>query len=791
MDERIDFFISRASQNAAVAIQINRILTDAGFRTIMQDKDFGHRNFLAAMDEVLQSEARVIALLSNDYLLGDYTMAEAYAALAGDILNKKQRLIPIRIDNCRPAGLLANIAYLDLTPILEGNTRLLNKIVLTSIKQGAWQHSTAITSHIKRTRKLLHPEIRPVHRFAGRDHDLLQLSALFRNKEESTIAAITGLAGIGKSVLSIEYSVKNAEHYQGIWLIRAENREGILNSLIELGEHNIPGLAQYEDEETSARTVLDWIANTEFAKPWLLIYDNVLNPEIIDGLTPCSSCHILITSRWEDWDNKLNLEPWSRKCSVAYLQSRAKSEDENGANKLAELLGDLPLAIEQAGSFCRSSMMSFEAYYEHSKKLLQKRTRSGSTYPDSVWVTFTQAFNQVVTETPSAKMAMALSSFWASDDIPLFLISEEIMSPIERADAIAALSDVSLITRGFLDGGIAAFSVHRLLQTIMREYLAGDTSETAISALKLVKSHFPAGNNPSDPTSWAECKRLAAHAIAVLSYVPDNQEASESAGYLANQLGLYYKSRGNLTFAVEFQQMSHKINEKYAEENNPNLVIGICNLSSTLRDLDRVEEAEHLARKALKISSNCQFLRALCNALSLNSLAESLRYANRLDQAEPYYRQAMSICQADPFHCEQLFGDISLNLASLLVSANRIDEAISTTHFARNFIRLISRNDPVRLAIADTRWAKLLLRAGLYSEAEQLYRDSLNTMERVLGSDHVMLADIFEDLANIMRKARQLEEAKSLEERKLEIVKMNYADNHPRLLDAKKALNPS
>jgi hypothetical protein len=55
-----DFFISRAGADADLAAQIGHILEGAGYRVILQQWDFGHKNFMGEMHAALCSGARVI-----------------------------------------------------------------------------------------------------------------------------------------------------------------------------------------------------------------------------------------------------------------------------------------------------------------------------------------------------------------------------------------------------------------------------------------------------------------------------------------------------------------------------------------------------------------------------------------------------------------------------------------------------------------------------------------------------------------------------------------------------------
>jgi hypothetical protein len=130
-----DFFISRAGVDAPFAAEIGRILEDAGHRVVLQQWDFANRNFMERMHAALESGARVIALLSSEYLTSDHCAAEWQNAIAHDPLNKQGRLIVVRVAESKPTGLLTALAYWDLVPV-RGDPALVRDIVLTAIKPG-------------------------------------------------------------------------------------------------------------------------------------------------------------------------------------------------------------------------------------------------------------------------------------------------------------------------------------------------------------------------------------------------------------------------------------------------------------------------------------------------------------------------------------------------------------------------------------------------------------------------------------------------------------------------------
>lgn len=116
-EQGVDCFISRAGADASFAAEIGRILEDDGHTVVLQQWDFANRNFIERMHAALASGARVVALLSSEYLASDHCQAEWQNAIAGDPLNRASRLIVLRVSECAPDGLLSALAYWDLVPV--------------------------------------------------------------------------------------------------------------------------------------------------------------------------------------------------------------------------------------------------------------------------------------------------------------------------------------------------------------------------------------------------------------------------------------------------------------------------------------------------------------------------------------------------------------------------------------------------------------------------------------------------------------------------------------------------
>ncbi|MBE9067532.1 SAVED domain-containing protein [Leptolyngbya cf. ectocarpi LEGE 11479] len=110
-----DFFISYTGNDRNWAEWIAWVLEEAGYTTVIQAWDFRPGgNFILDMQEAAKEAIRTIAVLSSSSLDKPFTNAEWAAALAQDPTSQVRKLIPVRIEDCTPQGLLAPIVYVDI-----------------------------------------------------------------------------------------------------------------------------------------------------------------------------------------------------------------------------------------------------------------------------------------------------------------------------------------------------------------------------------------------------------------------------------------------------------------------------------------------------------------------------------------------------------------------------------------------------------------------------------------------------------------------------------------------------
>jgi hypothetical protein len=119
-----DFFISYNKADERWAMGLGDWLDQAGYTTVSQQQDFvPATNFAAEMHRALQSIKRMIMVLSPDYLSAKFPLAEWTAAFATDPACERGTLIPVRVRECQPDGLLRPIVYIDLVGLSVNDAR--------------------------------------------------------------------------------------------------------------------------------------------------------------------------------------------------------------------------------------------------------------------------------------------------------------------------------------------------------------------------------------------------------------------------------------------------------------------------------------------------------------------------------------------------------------------------------------------------------------------------------------------------------------------------------------------
>jgi hypothetical protein len=111
----MDFFISYTKADDVWAQWIAWELEKEGYDCVIQAWDFRPGgDFMQQMRAAVEAADQTIAVFSPDYFNSAFAAAELNAALVDDPLGVEGKLVPVRIAECEPAGLLRGRVYIDL-----------------------------------------------------------------------------------------------------------------------------------------------------------------------------------------------------------------------------------------------------------------------------------------------------------------------------------------------------------------------------------------------------------------------------------------------------------------------------------------------------------------------------------------------------------------------------------------------------------------------------------------------------------------------------------------------------
>jgi tetratricopeptide (TPR) repeat protein len=376
--------------------------------------------------------------------------------------------------------------------------------------------------------------------FTGREELLKQISSSLTTDVTVVVpTALHGLGGVGKTQVAIEYAWRYALNYEMVWWISADQPVLVRSSLAALAPHlGLPSATALGIED-AADAVLSSLRRGHPYKRWLLVFDNADQPEDISSVMPLGPGHVLVTSRNHRWQGTVDMVPvdvFRRDESIAFLRKRVpRGVDLTEADRLAEELGDLPLALEQAAALQAETGMSIEEYlrllYEQTSQLLA--AGSAGEYPLSMTGAWSLSVTQLKDKLPAAVELLRCCAFFGPEPIPrdAFVplvgegptpqvsgphhdvevnpqLSELLNDPILLSTAIRELGRYALAR---IDPVNRTIQVHRLVQALVRDELDdGDQDRIRHDTHLLLANAAP--KSPDIRPNWRLYDELLAHA---------------------------------------------------------------------------------------------------------------------------------------------------------------------------------------------------------------------------------------------------------------------------------------
>jgi tetratricopeptide (TPR) repeat protein len=420
------------------------------------------------------------------------------------------------------------------------------------------------------------------------------------------------VSGVGKTQTAMQFVYQHQHEYQAILWCQADSADNLTLSMAGLA--SVLELPPQQEQAENLKSVMQWLATHEH---WLLILDNADDVTMLQAWLPqLRQGAVVVTTRAKATEpivKSVPLAVMSATEAIDLLAGRTNQSLEGydrqillareQAGKLAELLGYLPLALDQAAAYIVETGSRFEDYIKlyqtDGMKLLERRgmLASGADHPDPVAVTWSLSFEKVEKQSELAVAVLQVCAFLYADGI-----LEETFQAVDEFEFNEALAEIlkySLLQR---DRKRNLLAMHRLVQEVLRAQLPNEQQQAVAEVvIHLLARAYPDWHNP-DYLAWS--KRSAEWLLNAQQgeqWIQRWQLQSEDVGLLLNDMGYY------LNAIAEYDQILP------------------------------------LYEQALQIRKQVLGLQHPDYAQSLNNLAELYRTQGEYDKALPLYEQAVAI----------------------------------------------------------------------------------------------------------------------------------------------------
>jgi tetratricopeptide (TPR) repeat protein len=797
-----DFFISYTGVNRPWAEWIAVQLEAAGYSTVLQAWDFRPgSDFLHEMQQATTTAGRTIAVLSPAYFGSAFSETEWRAAFVKDPTGELGLLVPVRVQPCEPPGLLASRVYIDLVDTDEATAK---RLLLDGVGESGTR-PTKVPFPGAAAGGPGAPEVRRFpgqgpaisnlparnRNFSGRSELLEQLHASLQAESAAAVVptgAVHGLGGVGKTQLALEFAHRYRSDYDVAWWVPAEQPASATAALAALARRL--GVEELADQTEMVAGLFDLLRRRD---RWLLVYDNAERPDRLEGLLPPGGGgHVLVTSRWSAWGRQaapLEVNVLTREESITFLGKRTGSHDQAVLGALAELLGDLPLALEEAAAYLEETRVSSDEYLE----LVRERARElfGLDQPPAdeqgdrrrVATIWSLSLERVHQEAPAAEALLCLCAFLAPD-IPRGLPREQpqvlpeelaraVRDPLVYNRMLAVVGRYSLATVS-----PTTLALHRLVQAVIQARLGedGERRWTEV-AVGLLRKSFP--NNSWEVATWPTCQRLLPHVLAATGHAERLEVAGEQAGWLLDRAANYLQERGQYRQAKSTAERALTLTEAALGPADPEVAWRRNTLGRVAHWLGELTGAKAQYERALEIGEAALGPDDPTVAAWRGDLGLVLRDLGDLEGARTQSERALTIAEAalGPDHPDLAkwhdnLGRVLRALGDLASAKEQLERALAISEAALG---------PDHPTVATTRNNLGLVLGALGDLAgakEQLER-ALAIVEATLGPDHPEVAAPSGNLGSVLRALGELEAARVQLERALVIGKAALGPDHP------------
>ncbi|MFJ3712070.1 FxSxx-COOH system tetratricopeptide repeat protein [Streptomyces sp. NPDC090053] len=756
-----DLLLSYVAENRMWADWIESVLTRAGFRVVPRDVSAEPAPGSTGETATAEGAARTVVVLSSAYLKSARAVEVWRRSAAEDPSGTRRHLLPLRVGDVR-----LTTPYIDRNPT---DLFRLDEVHATAALLRAVDRPVQLTDGVAPGPRFpgTVPKIwnAPARNsgFTGRSLVLERM----RDQLGGGMAVVLpqpqtlyGLGGVGKTQVALEYVHRFMADYDLVWWISAEQTDDVVSGLAELAVRL--GTQGADDMAAASQEAIDLLRRGVPTARWLLVFDNADDPEQLKRFFPPGGPgHVLVTSRnqtWSQYGDALPVDVFLREESVEHLQRRAPGLSAVDAARVAEAVGDLPLAVEQAAAWIAETATPVDTYLEQlaqeAESVLGLNQPVG--YPEPVAATWNVSIARLKERSPAAVRLLQLCAFFAPEPISAKLLySKEMIDALKPYDATLqeklvlgrVIREIGRFALAKVDQVGGSIQVHRLVQAVIKAQLTQEEQNDARHAVHMILAGArPDGDEPIDnPDTWPDFAPIWPHlgpSEARLCKDPETRR-------LMIDRVRYLWKRGDFATALA---LANDLREVWREElgsNDLQYLYLRFHLSNILRSRGRYVEAMELDEETLR------------------------RQREQLPELGPSHPHTYMTTSA-----------LAMDLGALGEYSRAMTLAIEAYE---GFKEIFDESHPRTLAAANNLALNLRI-AGQYARAREMDQDVYDRRTEVLGPEHPYTLSSAQNLARDLREVGRYEDSVALLSRTYEIFKAQLGKAFPGTLAAAKSL---
>jgi tetratricopeptide (TPR) repeat protein len=681
-----------------------------------------------------------------------------------------------------------------------------------------------------------------VRGFTGRAELLVELEAAVPSGGPAVVQVVTGMGGIGKTTAAVEYAHRHHDRFDIAWWVPAEDPALLAERLAEL--------ALALDLTTATDPVGVGVARLlgELARRdrWLLVFDNAEDPRALSRWLPEGPGRVLITSRNPAWHGiaaTVGVREFTRAESITLLRRLVADLTEVEADRVAEAVGDLPLAVEQAGSLLADTGLTVDKYL----RLLAERAQDvldhdpGGAYPRSVAASWAVAFDRLAADDPTALDLLTVVAWCGPEPVPLSLLTDhpntlpEQLRPVATDPLLLARCTAILYRRGMATVSPHGIQLHRIPAALLRA--RSQASEVTAAAgwaatvVRLLDQTAPS-NVRHDPSGLPLWRRLLPHILAAagrdeaLDAVP-----AEATGLLNHAASYLLGGSGEIQAALAVYERAYDVRRDKFGDDHPDMLTSASNLAGSLWWLGEYQRAraldeDTLTRRRRILGEDHPDTLASASQLALDLFGlGNYRQARELQEATlSRRRRILGDDHPDTLFSASLLGMVLWSLGDyrrarqlLTDTLTRMRRILGEDH--PDFLSSASQHGGVMWSLGDYRrarqlltdtftrsrgvlgedhWATLLsaMNLGLvvwslgdYQRARRLQKETLTRLRRVLGEDHIFTLRSASLLGLTLGSLGEHQQARQLQADALARLRRVLGEDHSETLQAASLLS--